>query len=188
MIYFPLFIEFFKTGLFTIGGGLATLPFLYEMSGKYPNWFSANDLADMIAVSESTPGPIGVNMATYAGFNTAGFFGGIVSTVALVMPSVIVIIIVAKFLNKFSENKYVKSAFYGLRPAVTALITFAGYQVFKISVMTFDKFNITKKFIDVINIKNFIIFAVLFILIKKFNKHPIYYILGAGIAGILLKL
>ena len=100
-----LFIEFFKTGLFAIGGGLATLPFLYDLSDKY-DWFDRGMLANMIAISESTPGPIGVNMSTYAGFNAEGVVGGIVATVALVMPSLIIIIIVAKFLGKFNDNKY----------------------------------------------------------------------------------
>ena len=116
-IYILLFLEFFKTGLFSIGGGLATLPFLYDIADKYP-WFDRAVLADMIAVSESTPGPIGINMATYVGYETGGILGGILATVALVLPSVIIIIIIAKFLNKFNENKIVKSAFYGLRPAV----------------------------------------------------------------------
>ena len=188
MIYLLLFIEFFKTGLFTIGGGLATIPFLYEMSAKYPAWFSAADLADMIAVSESTPGPIGINMATYAGFNVAGVAGSIIATLALVLPSVIIIIIIAKFLNKFSENKFVKSAFYGLRPAVTALITIAGFQIFKISILSLDKYEISKKLYDIVNIKNLVIFMLLLFLIKKFNKHPIVYIAGAAVAGIIFKL
>ena len=126
MIYFQLFYEFFKIGLFALGGGLATLPFLYNLAAKYP-WFDASMLPNMIAVSESTPGPIGVNMATYAGYSAAGISGGIVATLGLVTPSIIIIMIIAGFLNKFQENLYVKSAFYGLRPAVTALIAIAGF-------------------------------------------------------------
>ena len=100
MVFLLLFLEFFKTGLFAIGGGMATLPFLNELANKYP-WFTVDDLSDMIAVSESTPGPIGVNMATYAGyttgFNELGVLGGIlgafVATLGLVTPSVIIILI-----------------------------------------------------------------------------------------------
>ena len=115
MLYLQLFYEFFKTGLFAIGGGLATLPFLYDMADKYP-WFTRTDLANMIAVSESTPGPIGVNMATYVGFTTGGILGSIIATCGLVLPSLIIIIIIAKFLESFQDNRFVQSAFYGLRP------------------------------------------------------------------------
>ena len=115
-IYAKLFWEFFKAGLFAIGGGMATVPFLQEM-GDATGWFTSAELADMIAISESTPGPIGVNMATYVGNVTAGIPGGIIATLGLVTPSVIIILIVATVLKKFRDNKYVNSAFYGLRPA-----------------------------------------------------------------------
>ena len=128
MLYLQLFWEFFKTGLFAIGGGMATLPFLYDMADK-TGWFTRAQLADMIAVSESTPGPIGVNMATYVGFLTGGVPGAVTATVGLIAPSVIVILIVAAFLQEFRDSKYVAGAFYGLRPASTALITAAGLVV-----------------------------------------------------------
>ena len=121
MIYLKLFYEFFKTGLFAVGGGLATLPFLSDM-GNRTGWFTQAQLADMLAVSESTPGPVGVNMATYVGFETAGVLGAVVATLGLVTPSVIVILIVAGFLRAFRSNKFVDAAFYGLRPASTGLI------------------------------------------------------------------
>ena len=97
MIYLSLFWEFFKTGLFATGGGMATLPFLYRMS-ETKGWFTAAQLADMVAVSESTPGPIGVNMATYVGFTTAGIPGSLIATIGLVTPSIIVILIIARIL------------------------------------------------------------------------------------------
>ena len=112
MIYLQLFWEFFKTGLFAVGGGMATIPFLYQMSDT-TGWFTRMDLANMIAVGESTPGPIGVNMATYAGFTTAGIFGTICATVGLVCPSVIVIIFVYKILEKFKGSSLVNNVFYG---------------------------------------------------------------------------
>ena len=113
MIYLTLFLEFFKVGLFSVGGGLATIPFLSELATKY-NWFDQKTLMDMIAVSQSTPGAIGVNMATFAGFKASGIFGGIIATLGLVTPSVIVIIIVAHFLNKFKESRTVESIFLSL--------------------------------------------------------------------------
>ena len=120
MTLLRLVFEFFKTGLFSIGGGLATLPFLYEMS-DHTGWFTHTDIADMIAVSESTPGAIGINMATYAGYKTSGILGGFCATVGLAMPSIIIILIVAHFLNKFRDSRYVARAFYGLRPASIAM-------------------------------------------------------------------
>ena len=128
MIYLRLFWEFFKAGLFAVGGGMATLPFLYDISDK-TGWFTRAQLADMIAVSESTPGPIGVNMATYVGFITGGVPGALTATIGLITPSIIIILIVAAFLQAFRDSRYVTGAFYGLRPASTALITAAGLVV-----------------------------------------------------------
>ncbi|MBQ7220368.1 MAG: chromate transporter [Synergistaceae bacterium] len=125
MLYVKLFWEFFQTGLFAVGGGMATLPFLYSISDR-TGWYTHQQLADMIAVSESTPGAIGVNMATYSGYITAGLSGALTSTLGLITPSIIVILLVAAFLNAFHENKYVNAGFYGLRPASSAMITAAG--------------------------------------------------------------
>ena len=181
-----LFIEFFKTGLFAIGGGLATLPFLYNLADNY-DWFDRGMLANMIAISESTPGPIGVNMSTYAGFNAEGIVGGIVATTALVLPSLIIIIIISKFLGKFNDNKYVKNAFYGLRPAVTALIASAGFEILRISVFSFEKFTESNNIIDIINIKSTVLFAILFYITNKYKSHPIFIILGSAIIGVIFK-
>lgn len=136
MIYLQLFWEFFKTGLFAVGGGMATIPFLYDISTA-TGWFTHNDLANMIAVSESTPGPIGVNMATYVGFITGmdiagvptGILGAVVATLGLVAPAVVIILLVAMVLNSFRNNKFVDAAFYGLRPASSGLIAAAGLSV-----------------------------------------------------------
>lgn len=127
-VYLRLFVEFFKTGLFAVGGGMATLPFLQEM-GERTGWFTYGDLMNMLAVSESTPGPIGINMATYVGYTAAGVPGAVVATLGEVTPCVTVILIVAAVLNSFRSNRYVERAFYGLRPASTALIGAAGVAV-----------------------------------------------------------
>ena len=110
MTYLLLFYEFFKTGLFAVGGGLATLPFLYDMAARHPEWFTTSQLADMVAVSESTPGPLGVNMATYVGFITGGIPGALVATIGLVTPSIIIILIVAAFLKRFRERGILRPA------------------------------------------------------------------------------
>lgn len=184
-----LCLEFFKTGLFAVGGGLATLPFLSEMADKYP-WFTHEQLADMIAVSESTPGPIGVNMATYVGFRAFGVPGAILATLSLVLPSLIIIVIVAKMMNKYMNNKYVQWAFSGLRPAVTGLIAAAGWSVVELALLDLTDFNIAR-FWEAINIPAVIIFALVlfFAQFKKTKKlHPIVFIGACAVLGIILKL
>ena len=120
-VYLRLYWEFFKTGLFAVGGGMATLPFLKDI-GQSTGWYTYTDLMNMLAVSEATPGPIGINMATYVGFTVGGIPGAVIATLGEVTPSIIVILIVAMMLKKFRDNRYVNMAFYGLRPASTGLI------------------------------------------------------------------
>ena len=184
-----LFFEFFKTGLFAVGGGMATLPFLYDMSARHPEWFSAAQLADMIAVSESTPGPIGVNMATYVGFETSGVPGALVATLGLVTPSVIVILIVARMLKAFRSNKTVDAVFYGLRPCSVGLIAAAGILVVKIALFRFDAYAASGIFTDIFNWKALTLAAVLLVLtrvVKATKKlHPVVFILASAAAGVL---
>ena len=129
MIYLRLFWEFFKTGLFAVGGGMATLPFLKAMGESF-GWFTYSDLMNMLAISESTPGPIGINMATYVGYTVGGVPGAVIATLGEVTPSIVVILIVAILLKNFRNNRYVNMAFYGLRPASTGLIGAACVAVF----------------------------------------------------------
>ena len=184
-----LFFEFFKTGLFAVGGGMATLPFLYDMSARHPDWFTTAQLADMIAVSESTPGPIGMNMATYVGFRTAGVAGGLVATLGLAAPSVIIILIVARVLKQFRENRYVDAAFYGLRPCSVGLIAAAGLLVVKIALFDFDAYALSGAIGDLLNVKALLLAAVLLVLtraVKATKKlHPIFFILGSALVGVL---
>ena len=172
MIYLLLFYEFFKVGLFAIGGGLVTVPFLFDLSEEY-GWFTAKELADMIAVSESTPGPLGINMATFAGFKTARILGGIVATAGLVTPSVIVIVLVAKLMAKYKCNTRVQAVMSGIRPAVMALILFAGLQIGKLAI---------------VNMLTAVVFAVLLASIHFWKKSPIFYIMLSAVVGIVLKL
>lgn len=184
MILLQLFFEFFKVGLFSVGGGLATIPFLYNLASRHPEWYTSSDVADMIAISESTPGPIGVNMATYAGFQTAGILGGIVATLGLIAPAIIIIFVVAKVLNAFKDNKYVKAAFYGLRPASVGLILAALFGVVKIALINVDANSIGGFF----NIKAIILAVCLFVIQKIFKKiHPIALIGIAAVVGIVFK-
>lgn len=181
-----LMLEFAKTGLFSVGGGLATLPFLYEMSAA-TGWFSSADIADMIAVSESTPGAIGINMSTYAGFKTVGVAGGILASVALAIPSFIIILIIAKFLSKFRNNRFVEGAFYGLRPASIAMITAAGLNVAKVALVNLDAFAATGSLGDLFLWKAIILAAVIFIAQRKLKWSPVIFIALSAVIGVLLQ-
>lgn len=191
MIYLRLFWEFFKVGLFSVGGGLATLPFLYSLGAK-TGWFSTADMANMLAVSESTPGPIGVNMATYAGFDCAGVLGGVVATLGLVTPSVIVIVLIAMALQAFRTNKYVDAAFYTLRPASTGLIAAAGWSVFALVLVNLDAYRASYQLADLLQWKNLLLFAVIWVLtnlVKPLKKlHPVVFLALAAVVGIVFRL
>ena len=194
MIFLELFWAFFKTGLFAVGGGMATIPFLYDMSTA-TGWFTHNELANMIAVGESTPGPIGVNMATYVGFVTGmdvsglptAILGSVTATLGLVTPSFIVIMIVCMILKAFRNNKYVNAAFYGLRPASTGLIAAAGPSV---AVTNLLPGGLTA--LNAFNWKGLILAVVLWVLTNKVKKvkslHPIVFILGSALVGILFSM
>ncbi len=189
MIYFELFLSFFKTGLFAIGGGLATLPFLYEIAASHPEWFSAEMVSDMLAVSESTPGPIGVNMATYAGFSAAGVLGTLTATFSLVLPSFLIILLVAGFMAKFRENRFVESAFLGLRPAVVALISVAFLEVLKASVLHIDDFLALRNLAALFDIPSVLLFAALFLVSHFYKKlHPVVLVLLGAAVGIIFNL
>ena len=186
MIYLRLFYEFFKVGLFSVGGGLATIPFLQHL-GATTGWFSAADLANMIAVSESTPGPMGVNMSTYVGFTCGGIPGAVCAVLGLIAPSIIVILIIAGFLKKFRESRVVDGVFYGLRPASTALITSAGLSVAAIALVNTAAGSVAGLF----RWEAIAIAAAVFVCmqIKPLKKiHPIVYIALAAAVGVVLKL
>jgi chromate transporter len=183
MILVLLFFEFFKVGLFAVGGGLATLPFIYKIADNY-DWLNYQQIADMIAVAESTPGAIGVNIATYTGFHCAGILGSAIATIGLVTPSIIIIILVAMALDKFKQSRVVKAIFSGLRPAATGLIAAAGFSVLKLSL--YDEK--AKAVADMLRWKELVLFIILFTLIWKFKKHPIIYIACAAGIGIVFSL
>lgn len=187
MTILTLMYEFFKTGLFSVGGGLATLPFLYEMSGRHPEWFSFSDIADMIAISESTPGAIGINMSTYAGFRTAGIPGGILASLALALPCVIVILIIARFLARFRQNKLVEGAFYGLRPASIAMISVAGLNVAQVALVHMDALSTGAGLGGFFIWKALALAAVLFVVMRKLKWNPILLIAISAVIGIIFE-
>ena len=189
MIYLQLFYEFFFSFLFDIGGGMATLPFLYDMSDKM-GWFTYADLANMVAISESTPGPIGINMATYVGYTLRGVPGAVTATVGLITPSIIIILIIAKFLQAFKDSPLVDAAFYGLRPASTGLIAAAGLSVLAL-VLVNPGVSEGAGILELINIKSILLIAVLYYFTAVCKKtkglHPVCFIAASAVVGIVFQ-
>ena len=188
MTLIRLFFEFLKIGLFSVGGGMATLPFLYDMSDK-TGWFTYAQIADMLAVSESTPGPIGINMATYVGYTTAGIPGALAATIGIIIPGIALVLIITAILDKFRNNVYVKGAFYGLRPASVGLITAAGILVVEISLMNTALYQQTGSIADLFQWKAIVLAALLLVLTRWVKKtkglHPVYFIAFSAVVGIV---
>ena len=188
MTLIRLFFEFLKIGLFSVGGGMATLPFLYDMADK-TGWFTYAQIADMLAVSESTPGPIGINMATYVGYTTAGIPGALAATIGAIIPGIALVLIITAILDKFRNNVYVEGAFYGLRPASVGLITAAGILVVEISLMNTALYQQTGSIEDLFQWKAIVLAAILLVLTRWVKKtkglHPVYFIVFSAVVGIV---
>lgn len=180
-----IYFMFFKIGLFTIGGGLAALPLL-QNEVLTRAWVSEAQFADMIAVSQSTPGSIGINMATYVGFNQIGVLGSIVATLGMVTPSIIIICLISKFLKHFNKHKIVEGIFVGLRPAVTGIILAAAFSISLFSMFDVASFKVSKKLLDLFNLKAIIIFFVFTFVTNKWKQHPIFFIVIAGLVGMIV--
>ncbi len=172
MIYLHLALEFFKIGLFSFGGGYATIPFLYHISQEY-SWYSLEELTQMTAVASITPGPVGINVATYAGLKTAGVLGSFLATTSEMLPSLILVLIVAKLLKKYSENFYVKALIETLKPISCALLASVAIGLLKP---------------EIHSLKALVLLAVLLLLSWKSKKDPIFYILIAGAVGIIFQI
>lgn len=180
MIYLQLFWEFFQAGLFAMGGGLATLPFLYSISDRM-GWFTHQQIADMLAVSESTPGPIGVNMATYCGMTTAGIGGAVAATVGLVLPALLIMLLVASLLQRFRENRFVQGALTVLRPVSVGLVAAAVWSVIRAALLPMGISSLSPWAAG--------LFVLLMIPAFKFKKlHPIVLIAAGAVVGIVLHL
>ena len=176
MIYFELFLAFFKIGLFAIGGGLATVPFLFDLA-KEKAWFSVAELVKMIAVSESTPGPLGINMATFTGIQTAGFTGGLIATLGLIVPMFFSIIILCHFLKWLKNSELIEIMFEGMRPAVAMMIFSFVLSLLKLNLTTAEKMGQ-----PLLAILLFICYT---ILTFHYQGHSILFILIAACMGII---
>ncbi|MDR0447181.1 MAG: chromate transporter [Treponema sp.] len=184
-----LFAIFFKIGLFSIGGGLATLPFIFELADNASSstgepWLTREMIGNMLAVAQSLPGAVGANLSSYTGFRYTGISGGYAAALGLIAPSIIIIIIVARMLKAFKENSVVKSLFAGFRPAAAGLLSAAGFGA--ISLSLWDPMG--QQWYEYLRWKETMIFGIIFFLVFKFKKHPIIYILAAGLTGVFLKL
>ena len=183
-----LFWEFFQTGLFAVGGGYSTLPFLQKMIERYPAWFGSLQLADIAAIAEATPGPVGVNAATFAGYSVAGVPGALIATFALVLPSFVLVSLLARVLEKHRQNLLVDSLFSALRPAVTGLIAAAAWSVISAALL---KGTLSGGFFQAFDWRNVALFAVLLglLFVPKVKKvHPVFFFLAGGLAGWLMGL
>ncbi len=183
MIYFLLFREFALIGLFAIGGGLATLPFLYDLADRTA-WISHAQIADMIAVAESTPGAIGINMATYTGVLVAGPAGGMVATLGLILPSIIIISAISHGLSRFQTNYWVTRGLAGIRPAALGLIAAAGLGILSLSLLNPEG----QGWYQRLDWKPAFLFIAILGVMIKFKQHPIWYIVAGAALGIALGL
>ncbi|MDP3447131.1 MAG: chromate transporter [Eubacteriales bacterium] len=184
-----LFWEFFQTGLFAIGGGLATLPFLQKILERYPDWFGSLHVADVVAIAESTPGPIAVNAASFAGYYAAGVPGALAATFAVVLPSFIIASLVSRALEQYRNSRLIQSAFGALRPTVAGLIAAAGWVVLRTALFSAEIG--AGGLLAAIEWKSVALFAVLLVLLhlpKVKSIHPVVYIIAGGAAGLLLGL
>jgi chromate transporter len=186
MIYLTLFLEFFKVGLFALGGGLAALPFLQDLIVKY-GWMTAEELLNMIAISESTPGAIGINTATFIGYNTAGIAGGIIATTGLAAPSIIIITIIAHYFREFNQHPLVESAFSGIRPAVAGLIASAAFELARGGIFNLEQLQLNNNLLQFFDYKSLLLLVIIFAAIRKYKKHPIIYIISVALIGIIFK-
>jgi len=181
MIHAILCWEFFNIGLFAVGGGLAALPLLYDLADRY-SWFSYAELTDMIAIAESTPGPLGINMATYVGYKVAGVSGSLAASLSLILPSIIITTLICTLLRRYREKEQVQWAFYGLRPAVAGLICAIAISLLQIALFG-GHFAVGAA----LNIKSLLLLALLLPAVFKLKKHPVVYIAAAAVVGMVFK-
>lgn len=188
MTYLWLFLEFLQTGLFAVGGGYATLPFIQKMMERYPSWFGSMKLADIAAISEATPGPVGVNAATFAGYSAAGVPGALIATAALVLPSFVIISLVVRALEKYRQSRLVGEVLITLRPAVTGLIAAAAWSVVYAALFVAPLSGGLMQAMNWGNVALYLVLLGLLFVPKVKNLHPVFFFLAGGIVGAVMGL
>lgn len=185
MSLIELMFVFFYVGLFTIGGGMVAITLMYEpIVGR--GLITSEQFYNMVAISESTPGPIGINMATYIGYELYGLIGGIATTFATVLPSLVIIIFIAKYFSRFQDKALVKAAFTGLRPAVTGMILVACAQIFQIAILDIPTFKANGTWHEIVKLPNFLFYLAATALLLMTKVHPVLIILAGALFGILV--
>lgn len=190
MIYIKLFAIFFKMGIFSFGGGYAMIPLIQKELQKF-NKISIPDIYNLVAISEVTPGSISVNLATFVGYEIAGFLGATFATLGIIMPSFIIILVISSYLMKYEEKKLIKDALFYVKPVISALIIVAAYYVaqtsiFKKDINLYNIMDIIKKPLSYVDLKATFILLIAIIMIKRHNIHPIAVMIISGLIGILL--
>lgn len=185
MSLWELFWVFFYVGLFTIGGGQVAITLMQQIFFS-KELITPERFFNMVAISESTPGPIGINMATYIGYEFHGFWGGAITTLGTVLPSIIIITIIASFFFKIQNKPLVQAAFNGLRPTVTGLITVAAWLIFRVAVLNLEAFGETRAFLSLFEIKTLLFYFVFLFLFFKTKFHPVAFMAVGAILGIFL--
>lgn len=168
-----LFLTFLKIGAFTFGGGYAMIPMIQKEIVENKKWLSDEEISDIVAIAETTPGPIAINAATYVGYKVAGFLGALAATVGVIVPSVVIILLIAMFFRKFKDNIIVYYAFWGIRIGVLALIIKAMVSMFKQSPK---------------NVVSYVIMLGAFVAVTFFNVNVLFVMLGAALIGIIYHL
>jgi len=185
-----LYLEFFHMGLFSVGGGFATLPFLFLMANdrfvfvQRTGWLNTETLGNFIAIAQCAPGAIGVNIAVQAGFQYGGIAGGVIATLGLVSPAIIIITLLSKMMQSIRDNRISMSVFSGLRPAAAGLLSAAGFGVWKLAL--YDAGGTA--WFEIIRWRESLVVVALFLLLTKFGGHPVIYIALGALAGVLLGL
>lgn len=185
MSLLQLFFVFMYIGFFAVGGGLVAASFMQNVLVNQYGLISAEKFYSMLAISESTPGPIGINIATYIGTELYGVPGGIIATIGEVLPSIVTIILIAKFFSKFQEKPLVKSIFKTLRPVTSGLVLCVLVQIFKLSILNFSTQNSDSGFLQIFNFPALVIFAVSLVVLFKTKVHPVVVVIFGAVFGVV---
>ncbi|MBE0449587.1 MAG: chromate transporter [Clostridia bacterium] len=184
MTLIAFLFEFFKIGLFTYGGGLAMIPILRAISVN-KQWLSESHFTDLIAISQSTPGPIAINMATYIGYREFSYMGAILASLTIIAPAFLLAILLGKFLSKYNRHPFVQAAFVGLKATIIGLIGTSVVQVALVSLYGNEPGRLGRLWVG-LDLKAVAFMLVFYFFIKKYQKHPLIYITIGGLASLLI--
>lgn len=186
MIYLEIFWSFFQIGLFSIGGGYAALPLIENQVLKVHNWLTMEEFADLLTISQMTPGPIAINASTFVGTKVAGLLGAVIATIGCVTPSCIIVLTLSYFYFKYKNLSSIQGVLKGLRPAVVSLIATAGLSILMLAIFKTEKTTLLNMKLSDINFFSIIMVAIAVFILRKYKTDPIKVMLGTGIMGVLI--